>query len=255
MTTPHADALTAARASADAGDYAAAGDAYTAVEDKLGKEHPGYLFVHHRAATMRIQREFAGGGWVTITPDETLAPWTVSTGEWRREKDGSIVGLAPGPRGRAALVCRAEFGTDYEFRARLSVADPKVPSVPSLFLRWANDDWYLSGAINTVGSSIHARTAKGGVKAPFQVKGGELLSVRIEGQTMTVTVDGKPVLADQPAVSPGPGVPSFVALGIDSSGFGRTARFTDVQVRRLGGAGGAAVGGAGGGAKAQPEAK
>jgi hypothetical protein len=234
MNTPHADALTAARASAESGDHAAASAAYRAVEEKLGKDHPGYLFVHRRATVTRIQQEFAAGGWVTITPDESMAPWLPSSGEWTREADGAIVGVAPGPRGRAALVCRADFGTDYELRARLSVANPKVPSVPALFVRWINEDWYLSGGINALRRSIYARTAQGGVNPPpVVVKGGELISVRIEGLTMSVSVDGNPVLENQPAVMPWEGHKPYVALGIDSSGYGRTARFTDVQIRRL----------------------
>jgi hypothetical protein len=179
---------------------------------------------------------------VTVTPDESLAPWAAVTGQWRRDPDGSVVGLAPGPRGRAALTCHADLGTDYEFRARVWVADPRLPSVPSLSVRWVNEDWYMSGAFDTVTpSAVHARTAKGAVDVPFEFKGGELLGVRVEGDALTVTVDGKAVVANQPALTPAPGTRSSVAGGVDSSGFGRTARFADVQVRRLGAPGGGKV--------------
>jgi len=104
----------------------------------------------------------------------------------------------------------------------------------------------MAAQVDTARSILWARHAQGQEKRPVALKGGDLITVRVEGEIMSILVDDKPLLTDQPVGTPAAGLTSYVALGIDSAGWGKAARFTGVQIRRLG---------AGDGGKAQPAAK
>jgi hypothetical protein len=231
MTSPHAAALAAADGKAQAGDWDAAAAAYADVDAKVAPDHPGKFFVHERAAATRIQRDFAKGDWVKITPDESFAPWEVINGDWRRDKGGAIA--ATSGAGGAVLVCRADFGPAYELRARFVPTDPRAPSSPALLVGWTGGAYYSAAGVLTDKSTLHVRTSGANRDAPIDFKGGERITVRVNGPTFSVLVDDKPLIENQRLVHLLAGREPRVGLGINTLTAGRTARFADVEIRRL----------------------
>jgi hypothetical protein len=232
MTSPHAPALAQARAAEQSGDADAALAAYARAAAKIGADHPGSLFVNSRINALKLQRQFATGQWVNLTPADPASPWAPVGGHWDREKDGTVVARSDA-RGRAAFLCLADFGPAFEFRARLHRTDPKLDSIPVLLVQWRTDEAFHCGGIVTGTSSAYARGSDRIVNHKFKYKGGELVTVRVQNEAMTVLVDDKPVIENLVANDPPPGARNCVGLGIYGQEPNLTAKFTDVQIRRL----------------------
>jgi hypothetical protein len=231
-TSAQAPALDQADTATANGDRDAAIAAYQRAATALGPDHPGARYVNDRLRALKFEKQFATGDWVDITPDASFAPWAPMAGWWDRDKDGAIVARADA-RGKAAFVCRADFGPAFEIRARLHPGDPKQPSLPVLLVHWGEYDWFHCGGIATGRSVVHARTAAKAPDRPFKYKGGELVTVRVRDSKLSVLVDGQALIEDRPAPPPPPGLDNYVGLGINGQVPGLSARFTDVQIRRL----------------------
>ena len=233
MTSRFAKAAAAAETDLEANNPAAAVTAYEAITAKLPADHPGQLFARYRLRAARIQKALAeSDDWVSLAPDADFAPWTVTDGDWRREKDGTIVATG-NAQGHALLLCRAELGTAYELRATVESWEGAKSTIPAIYPNW----WYSKGwavaAVSIPDQIVVAQGYRKNPQAHLPITGPVVLGVRVDGPRFTVTIDGKPALPDVPINPATPTHDMFAGLGIHSRLPGGIARFRDVQVRRI----------------------
>ena len=224
-----------------AGRLAAAGDAegavraYDEASSKLAKDDPGQFFLHYRARAMGIESEFKRGDWVWLNAGADHAPWSVGAGKWQMGKDGSFVGTGD-KYGRAALICRADFGKQYEVKAKVDFPDAGRRGVGAILLNWSGPIHYQPAGINGVTSKVFVTSSQTQEQA-MQLTGGEELTLRVKDRTFDVLVDGAVIFADRPLWKPA-GDEAFLAIGLNGSVANRVVKFSDVQVRRLDAVGG-----------------
>jgi len=233
MTGPQAATFERARAAEAAGDRNAAIAAYDAAAAKLDAKDPGRGYALFRGKALKYERDFAAGGWVDITPDAELNGWMPAAGAWTVEPDGAVRGVS-NERGRGALVCRADFGTAFELRARIYDVEKKPHALPVLVINWADYDRYEAAGINTGESRLLVRhTGPTLVKPVAKFKGGEQVMVRLRDERMTVLVDGVVVAENLAAENRPPAYRHWVGLGINNLAADSNGRFREVQIRRL----------------------
>jgi hypothetical protein len=232
MNTTYAKQIAAAERDYQDGEFNAAIVALRGISSKLEKDHPAQLFLKHRAKTIDFQKDFFGGQWVALTPDDNLAPWASVSGDWKLDADGAFVATADAT-GRAILTCRTEFGPAYELRAKVSSPDPAKPALAALLPQFSNPARFNVAGVHPAANAVVASGPADGGQVPATIKGGELLTVKVEGNTFTVSLDGKPMIADRPLMPIEEDDGVFVALGIVGRDPGAKATFTDVEIRRV----------------------
>lgn len=233
MTSTEAATFERARAAEVAGERDAAIAAYDEAAAKLDAKHPGRGYARFRSKALAYERDFAAGGWVDITPDADLNAWMPAAGEWKRDPDGSIRGVS-NERGRGSLVCRADFGTSYELRARIYDVENKPHALPVLVTSWAEYDRYDAAGISTGKSELLVRHSGPTLVKPIaKFKGGEQVTVRLRNEVVTVLVDGVTVAENLPAKNRSTGSWHWVGLGINNLAADSNGRFREVQIRQL----------------------
>jgi tetratricopeptide (TPR) repeat protein len=235
MATRHGKALEKAEAQANNGQYDPAIAAYADAASKLPKDHPGQLFLHYRAKTLQIQKDFADGKWVSLKADQDFAPWEVVTGNWKMDKDGSFVATSD-DWGGAELVCRNDFGPFYQIKAKIEFPDLDHPGLASILFRWRDARLYRAAGINLTTHSVTSVALPKSLEQPVPligpVNGSDELEVQVHGQTHDVLLNGKRIFTNRP----NQGTPEqdvYVGIGLGGTTPHRTARFKDVQIHKL----------------------
>lgn len=235
MTGPHAKAIVAAEAQAEAGEYNAAAVALFRLSQKLGKDDPSSFFVRYREREMELEKDLLTGKWVSLAPGEDFLPWSVLSGDWKLEKDGSIVGTTD-ENGSALLACRHEFGTAYEVRATVDAPDGAKAGVANVYVeRWQPRRW-ASGGVDFNRHTAHATGPRTRATQPLEGKQATV-TVRVVNGQFGVVVNDKTVAADQRLDPSTPEEGAYVVLGMSLNRAvapgKRVVRYRDVQVRRV----------------------
>lgn len=219
LTSPHAKAIVNAEKNAET-DLEAGIKGFGEISTKLAKDDPAKLFVQYRTRALQLQRDFMKGNWVPLKANEDFAPWKLFTGDWKKEKDGTLVATAD-QNGQAIMFCNADFGSDYEFQARISTLDPKAPAVWTVFI----------GPMQDIEFSISGIDQKHLKFTPTIVDGGDLLTIKVHGQQYELLQNGQRRVLNnfESEVPEG----SNVGIGIVSAQPGATIKFQDVKIRRL----------------------
>jgi tetratricopeptide (TPR) repeat protein len=240
-TVLKADALS------DAGPVAPALAAY----QQALKEDPSpqaACYFRRRIAALTIERALEGGGWSPFLPqDDALSGWEARHGEWKRERDGALVGTV-GMNG-LLLVSEARIGPDFEIRGHVELVSGATDQyqVGMLFgplNRFRNN----FSCVQCVGFSLQRNHAVGGVgffsrgfddgwatHQKVAIMDSNDLLVRFSQQHLSAVLNGKTIIHDLLAPEGLGTTPNgLIGLGnfYDDNGF--TLRYTNVEVRRLG---------------------
>jgi hypothetical protein len=234
MTSKHAPRISEAEADfAGARNYAAAIGQY---QDVLGameklKDDPGLLFVRYRLKQLQVEKDFYDGKEVSLTPGADFSPWYVQAGDWKRDKDGALLGATKNDGERARLLCNADFGPSYELSAKVQGPDPQS-AMAALYVGVSGSYFSYAGIRGQgevfIVSSYESRTV------PQQLQETNELVLRVNGKQMSVLLNGKSV--GQIHILP-PTRNVRVGLGIPTQDAGCSARFSDVKIKLLGAVG------------------
>ncbi|MDB5319113.1 MAG: hypothetical protein JWN40_744 [Phycisphaerales bacterium] len=234
MTTRHAKALQEAERNAQEGEYNPALLAYLDVSSQLPQDHPGQIYLKHRAKVLEIEKDFAAGKWASLKPDANFDPWELFTGDWKVEKDGSLRGTSDA-EGKALLLCRANLGEAYELEGKIDFPDPEKRAVVALFMQWTGPRQYRAAglnATNAVSTVFVTGAPRGAGDIVRKLKGGERVGVRVHEGKYDVLVDGEAVFTGR-ELNANAAQNGFVGIGIYVGTPGRVVQFKDVQVRRF----------------------
>ena len=237
MTSKRAALLTEAEAAFAGGqNYPAAisgyQDALAAMEKD--KEEGGQLFVRYRLKQLVIEKDYYDQKEVSLTPGEDFAPWYVQSGDWKREKDGTLVATTQEGGGGARLLCKADFGNDYELTAKVEWGDPNV-SLASILVGVMDPYWSHAGLGR--GGEVFMASGMESKRFPQEINQVNHMVVRVNGGRMSLKLNGNQV--GEIRMRRWQSKDVKIGLGIPNDQPGWTVRFSDVKIKLLG-AGGAA---------------
>jgi hypothetical protein len=228
MTGPDAEQLKTAEAAANKGDLDAALAIYHPLAGKQGKTGSMPLFFHFRTRDLEIQKGLASGGWVSLKAGNGFAPWRSNYGEWLF-KDGFI--NVKTERTAGLLLCGADVGGSFEYRAKIIVPDKAKPPSAGLIFGYVHANRRYTVGIDYARSVVY----NGSDEKPMDVKGGEIIMVRLRGDKYDVLVNGHPMFSDcRYVLADIPSKELCVGLMAHAPKEGTgAAKFSDVQIRRL----------------------
>jgi hypothetical protein len=111
---PHADDVEAAEEWIAENKVDEALAAYEKIAERDDIPPGGRRLLASRIAAMKTAAALERYEWVDLQPPPDLAGWRVVAGDWKVDKDGTVVGSTPG-QGRFKIVCEANLGEDVEF--------------------------------------------------------------------------------------------------------------------------------------------
>jgi hypothetical protein len=231
MTTGLAKKIRDAERDVEAGEFNAALLAYLDVSSKLPADHPGQLYLKHRARVVEIEKDFAAGKWVSLQPDENFNPWELYSGDWKVEKDGTLI-AASAQGERSIMFCRARFGPDYEMEATMDFPGPGHKASGSIFIQWARSGAFRACGISAMTSSIFAGGTPKAFDQKVELKGGECLGVQVHDGAFTVLLNHKPIFENKPFNEQAPVPGAFVGIGGYAAAADQTVQFKNLRIRR-----------------------
>jgi hypothetical protein len=234
MTSARSTELYAAEEAAARGDADAAAKAYRQAAAALPKDHPGQLYIAHRARALELRKPLLAGEWADLKPTADLAPFSVLNGSATAdENDGSLV-VTANQESVATLQLRLDdVGPTYELRAKVDFPDKQRQGNACLFGQCWSDKRYVCGGVGGAHQTVFAINWKV-EEQPAQLKGGDTLTLRVNGGTFDVLLGDRVVFKDLPVNPRAPKAACYPGLGIngrDDPGF--VVRFHDIQIRRL----------------------
>jgi hypothetical protein len=144
-TGVYATQVTAAEASRDAGNTAEALRIYMGLDSaKKGKEWTDW-FVRDRQATLSVEQELKGGGWVNFLPTDTnFTGWHVGFGNFKLLPDGALE--VQSDHYGHLIYSRVRMGTDFEVRGQFEVVSSSTTAFQAGLVmgvpQWETYNWY-----------------------------------------------------------------------------------------------------------------
>lgn len=240
MNTTYAKKIADAEKEAQTGDFDSAMFGLTNVASKLGKDHPGQLYLQFRIKSLEYQQKFLAGDWITINPTSDFAPWAVVVGDFKIDEDGATIATAD-KKGNAMLLCRTTFWGAYELKVKLDSPDPKNPASPTVFVE-TNGTQYTAAGVETAASRLFAKSfayesGKPQTKSVTLTDDDEIhitIPPRQGAHSfMQIQFNGKRQFLDLPIPNDVAPDNAFVGIGLEGSAPGAVARFKEIRIRRV----------------------
>lgn len=222
-----------------AGDLGTAVEAYRAALQKTSPA--GKPYIAGRAGVAFVEYQLESGDWVKLTPEPSLAAWTVSDGTWTVEPDGTLVNHGDDHSG--AIVHQARIGPDFEMRGEFEiVAKKNCCQKISLVFDWHGEkefDWTTCrigqhGPSPFVARIHHAYDDKGEVKFPVKLQAKNRFLFRCQDGRATLELNGATIFKDLKSPDVDPDRPDG-RVGFCSRKYCmmNTTYYRNLEVRRL----------------------
>ncbi|MGL5017137.1 MAG: hypothetical protein ACRDBP_03310 [Luteolibacter sp.] len=199
--------------------------------------------IRERLLVIEIEKNLAGGDWVTLPVAADLRGWFQRGGNWSGTPEGTLVNTGNDTRG--AIIHRARVGPDFEMRVQYSVdAKDKCCRRCDILFSWndgiqepynvaSHGQVGKAGAIAWIASKNQSSKDIKSVKIPYQES--NLLLLHSENEKLTFTVNDKVAFRDLTPENLEFG-PADGRIGIGSYRWCRmnVTRIGKIEVRRLG---------------------
>ena len=131
--------------------------AYEMIAKQNGIPPGGRRLLDSRIATLKTAAALERYEWVDLQPTPDLAGWRVVAGDWKVEKDGTLVGSTP-REGRFKIVCEANLGEDVEFTLECDLAGRPAgePIIDRFNIMAGHDEAERRAVAVQLGGSAHA---------------------------------------------------------------------------------------------------
>jgi len=209
----------------------------------MGEVDPGAFYLHYQLRRVEMGLALKTGDWVPLKPDSAFAPFIVSRGEWKREKDGAIIGKTDA-KGGAVLLIAGDSGQDYEIQATIELPEPAGRATRRnalVFLKYATDDYNIGARINLDAQPYAYLRGCGEVPGFFaelalekiKITGSDRLRVRIVDDQVSCWLNDKQLAKGKPVTQENINPASPVAIGIQDERPNQSVRFRDIQIRAV----------------------
>ena len=197
-------------------------------------------FMASRLAVIEAEESLATGKWVKLTPTPELLEWTVQSGDWTANAEGTLINQ--GANGSAFIYFQARVGPEFEMRADFELSekpDSNRECGLGFGFRGKEEKLWTLCQVEKYGNSemgrLLDRNFSSGVEArPAKLRSKSQIFVRGSGGKVTFECNGERIFDNVEPGSASTG-PRDGRVGIGAYYFmrGNTTLISNIEVRRL----------------------
>jgi hypothetical protein len=215
-------------------DPTAARTAFAEVAKKMPGSEKGRRFVAYRMKELDWEAQFEKGDWVPIQPGGGGVGWEMTHGNWKVEKDGTLVGASTGSR--MVLLCTGCFGRRYEIAGVVEIdPDERVREANGgALIAWLDESRHYAVLMRRTSQQVAIRRGGYTTRAwPADVKDKNDFLVQVWDDTASARVNGQPVFSGFEMWDYTRSADTRVGVGAQFVTDKSTVKFRDLKIRKL----------------------
>jgi hypothetical protein len=236
LTGLHGPSLLQAETNASAGDFDPAIAAYSNAAKELKADDNSVPFITGRLQELNWLKQFHAGEWVNLIPANGIAGWYSSAGQI--EAVDGMLHMSTGDDG-ARIVCGADFGLQYEFKATASIEAAAGKARPmtangGVMLAWLGRTKLISTEAQPGTGQIVWRYADSITNfSRFRLQPKTTFTIQMFKGSGAVLVDDRPYAPYRDMQAQAHNLNGRIGLSSSTKSAGVTVKYSEVMIRKL----------------------